>query len=232
MDTSIVPQDQQSTTDFVPETFGRLTTLDTGYMVNFGKERRKCHMVRCECSNVKQVQRRSLVAGTTQSCGCQIGVIHGHLIGVSKGVKRLPEYTAHRNMLARCYNENNTFYPDYGGRGIRVFPEWLGPKGFETWFAHIGSRPSPEHSLDRIDVNGDYAPGNVRWATREEQSNNKRNNVQLTHENQTKSISQWAKITGIHRTTIKSRLLAGWPVADTLTLHPSPLPLDSRTSRH
>lgn len=75
-------------------------------------------------------------------------------------------------MKTRCYNVNQKSWADYGGRGIEVCDRWL--ESFENFLADVGERPSPEHSLDRIDVNGDYEPDNVRWSTYREQARNRR----------------------------------------------------------
>lgn len=78
-------------------------------------------------------------------------------------------------MLARCNNPKIERYPHYGGRGIRVADEWQGEQGFDRFYAYIGPRPSPKHSVDRIDTNGHYEPGNVRWADAGQQAANRRN---------------------------------------------------------
>ena len=102
----------------------------------------------------------------------------------------------------------------YGGRGIRVCERW---KSYEAFFADVGARPSAEHSLDRIDTNGHYEPGNVRWATRREQNRNHRYHRWLTHQGETKMLAEWAEETGIGRSTIHLRLKAGWSTERALT---------------
>lgn len=84
---------------------------------------------------------------------------------------RSPENTAWQNMRARCLRPSHPRYPDYGGRGITVDPRW---DDFAAFLADVGRRPGPDYSLDRIDNDGPYAPGNVRWATRSEQQRNQR----------------------------------------------------------
>jgi hypothetical protein len=88
------------------------------------------------------------------------------------GATGTPEYTCWVRMLIRCYNPTHEHYKYYGGRGITVCPEWR--KSFEAFLRDVGLRPSADLSLDRIDVNGNYEPGNVRWATRLVQSQNRR----------------------------------------------------------
>ena len=93
-------------------------------------------------------------------------------------------------MKSRCNNPNNNQYSDYGGRGIRVCERW---STFENFLADMGERPTPKHSIDRIDVNGDYCPENCRWATKEEQNNNKRNCILVTYNGKTQNFKQWCK---------------------------------------
>jgi hypothetical protein len=112
-------------------------------------------------------------------------------------------------MRQRCSNPNTDRYEHYGGRGIAICERW---QSFEDFYADMGPRPSPKHSIDRIDVDGDYEPGNCRWATPAEQARNKRSNLMLTHDGRTQTITEWARETRIPLMTISRRLKSGWPV--------------------
>lgn len=121
-------------------------------------------------------------------------------------------------MLHRCYNPANSHYADYGGRGIRVCDAWR--ESFEAFLRDVGRRPSPAHTLDRVDNDGDYAPGNVRWATWVEQASNRRNNRLLTIGCETKTITAWASQAGLHRKSLMSRLARGWDPARAVSTPP------------
>jgi hypothetical protein len=121
-------------------------------------------------------------------------------------------------MRQRCQNPNDPAYAHYGGRGIRVDPRW---ESFEKFAADVGPAPSNRHSIDRYPNNdGNYEPGNVRWATAQEQALNTRSNHRLTRGGVTKTIVEWARDTGIKAQTIKTRLSLGWSDAKTLTTPP------------
>jgi len=105
-----------------------------------------------------------------------------------------PEYRAWASMKDRCYNTKDEAYKNYGGRGIHVCSEWL--HNFPAFLAHVGARPSALHTIDRRDNNGHYEPGNVRWATRLEQSRNRRNIRQLVVNGQVRPIWKWAEMSG------------------------------------
>ncbi len=94
---------------------------------------------------------------------------------LSHGMVRSPEYSSWCAMKARCLNPNTTRFEQWGGRGIKICPQWV--NSFENFYADVGPRPTPKHSIDRIDNDGNYEPGNVRWATPKEQNNNKRTNL-------------------------------------------------------
>jgi hypothetical protein len=115
------------------------------------------------------------------------------------------ERKAWSEMRQRCNNPNNDKFHHYGGRGIKVCAQWN--ESFHAFFSHVGFKPSPKHSLDRIDPDGDYEPGNVRWATQLEQARNKRKTHVLTVDGETKPLSEWAELTGIDYPTLWHRIL-------------------------
>lgn len=125
-----------------------------------------------------------------------------------------PEHKCWSNMLSRCRNPKATGYPSYGGRGIVVCERWL---DFAAFLEDMGTKPTPDHSIDRIDVNGNYEPGNCRWATETEQQRNKRSNRFLTACGETLTIMGWADKTGLDRRAIEKRLKRGWSPDRTVT---------------
>lgn len=154
--------------DRTGQRYGRLTATPR-------YERRKaCGATRifwtcqCDCGAVVEVMGLALGNGNTRSCGClKRDVITKHQMTDTK------EYRAWAGMIQRCTNPNSKRWSDWGGRGIRVCERWI--NSFENFYADMGVRPSPSHSLDRYpDNDGNYEPGNVRWATRSEQQLNKR----------------------------------------------------------
>jgi hypothetical protein len=129
-----------------------------------------------------------------------------------------PEYAAWAGMRQRCLNPNDSQYHYYGGRGIKVCERWA---SFEAFFADVGPRPSPKHSIDRINNNGDYEPGNVRWATVSQQQRNTRARKRVTFRGESLLIVEWAERLGLSQHLIYRRIwIAGWSVEDALTIPP------------
>jgi hypothetical protein len=119
-------------------------------------------------------------------------------------------------MIDRCTNPNSRMWHRYGGRGIRVCDRWRA--GFWEFFADVGPRPSPKHTLDRIDNDGHYEPGNVRWAMPKQQSRNTRTNKLVEYKGERKPLAEWAEILGMSRVTLGRRLrLPGWSVERAFT---------------
>jgi hypothetical protein len=118
-------------------------------------------------------------------------------------------------MKDRCYNTESSEYHRYGGRGIHVCEEWLA--SFDAFYAYMGEPPSSKHSIERKDVNGNYEPGNCKWATAREQQLNKRNNNRITYLGVTKTLTEWAEETGINRKTLQTRIeRLHWPLGKAL----------------
>jgi hypothetical protein len=133
----------------------------------------------------------------------------------SHGQYGTPEYKIWSLMIQRCNNPKRSQYRFYGGRGIRVCERWLKPEGF---LADMGPRPGPGFSVDRYpDKEGNYEPGNCRWATRLEQANNSRWNRHLTLNGEVKTMAEWSRATGIKLATIHARLKKGWTEHRALT---------------
>lgn len=159
----------------------------------------------CDCGNTTIVKGSSLVGGITKSCGClKYNTKHGD----ARGHKRTRLLSIYHNIVNRCYNAKSINYKDYGGRDIRMCPEWESSyEAFKTWALESGYEKSL--SIDRIDVNGWYEPANCRWVNRVIQNNNKRNHITITAFGKTMNAKQWSNETGINYSTIISRYHRG-----------------------
>ncbi len=166
---------------------------------------------RCECGTERSVKCTDLLRGISRSCGCLQAeeVSHRNFKhGYTRHARRPPEYTAWRAVKTRCFNSNCQCFGDYGGRGITMCDRWK--ESFVAFLDDMGHRPGPEYSLERIDHNGHYEPGNCRWATVTEQSNNRRSNRLITHQGVTRTLKNWSRIKGVSRKAITDRLNRGW----------------------
>jgi Fic family protein len=145
----------------------------------------------------------SLVSGNTQSCGC-----YGKSLKRPGNVKHLNSKTKEYNTWAalkdRCYNSKNKAFKRYGGRGIIVCDRWL--ESFANFLEDMGRKPTPKHSIDRIDNDGNYEPSNCRWATQDEQTNNTSRNVFFSYQGETKSLKEWSKLTSTEYSTLRIRI--------------------------
>jgi len=182
--------------DLAGQTFGLLTVL--GRTDAPEGEAGARWMCRCECGNVTVKKAAYLKCGDTKSCGCLLPRRHGKY--------NTPEHRAWHNMRTRCLNPKALGWESYGGRGIAVCERW---DDFLTFLADMGPKPSPQHTLDRIDVNGDYCPENCRWATPEEQGNNKRNVTLIECDGLKLSAAQWARRLGVTPEAIRARIARG-----------------------
>lgn len=123
------------------------------------------------------------------------------------GGSKTREWITWNSIKARCFDPDNKSFHQYGGRGITMCREWA--ESFPAFFAAVGPRPSPRHSIERIDNSRGYEPGNCRWATPKEQARNRRTNRAVTLNGVTRTIAEWAEVTGIPATRIWARLRAG-----------------------
>jgi len=168
----------------------------------------------CDCGNKVIVYNYNLKNNHTTSCGC-----HQKRVASKKNrthyLTGSTEYRTWANMKNRCYNTRSKRFNDWGGRGIKVCDRWI--DSFENFLEDMGKKPTPQHSIDRIDNNGNYTPSNCKWSTTIEQSNNKNNNVVLEYKGRKLTISEWSRVTKITDKVLYSRISKGWNVEKTLT---------------
>lgn len=132
---------------------------------------------------------------------------HGYAIRING--KRIREYHIWVMIRQRVNNPKNWDYKNYGGRGITICKRW---SSFKNFLSDMGRAPSEKHSIDRIDNDGNYKPSNCRWATNIEQSNNRRTNIVLTLNGESKTLKQWSWATGLRYTIILDRYTRNWPI--------------------
>lgn len=204
--------------DFTGDRFARVVVLEEAASVFNSRGIRQRRMrCRCDCGRVFTTYAHSLRSGRTRSCGClqrQLSVERLRTHGHGSPRAKTPEYRAWLHMKDRCRPD----YEDrrnYADRGITVCEQWL--NSFETFFADVGHRPSPKHTLDRINNDGPYSPENCRWATRYQQMRNTRETHLLTHGGETLSVTEWAERCGVVPNSILSRLKWGWPIGRAVT---------------
>lgn len=155
----------------------------------------------CDCGNTTIADAYALTRGNHKSCGC----IRGNH-GCRKLGATTPEYEIWRSMRRRCNSSKHHKFHAYGARGITVDPSWLGPDGFAKFLADMGTKPSPDHSLERKDNNGPYSPENCVWSTAHEQNRNKRTNVVVEYEGRSMILKDWAAHFNINYETFRSRI--------------------------
>jgi len=209
--------------DLTGKRFGRLVVLAIGERTPNGHK----WVCACDCGQGASVLGSNLRTGRQVSCGCfsreskRARITHGESSRVRPNAANRRgesvEYRTWAGMKRRCFNPNDHHFYAYGARGITVCDEWAGPGGFERFLAHVGRRPSDAHSIDRIDNDRGYEPGNVRWATDVEQANNHRRNRMLTARDRTQTMSQWARELGADSRVIDNRLRQGWTVERAVT---------------
>lgn len=174
------------------------------------------YLCRCNCDKGKTIITRALWVknGHTKSCGCMTGKNFKHNLSNTR------LYSVWNEIKQRCLNPKSPAYHDYGGRGISVCDEWKNDfMSFRTWALSLGYKDNAnrgEYTIDRINNNGDYCPENCRLTTMKEQGNNKRNNLVITIDGTTLTLSQWAEKMNISNKLIRNRLYSGWSEYDAI----------------
>lgn len=187
--------------------YGRLTVI--GFAGR--SDRKSSWYCECECGNIKVVVASYLQSGHTTSCGCR-QIEHWTTDKITHGMKHTPEYNVYNHAKDRCRNPNDKRWADYGGRGIE-----FRFNSFEEFFAEVGKRPGTKYHLDRIDNDGHYEVGNVRWCTHQESARNKRTSRYLTRDGRTQLLIEWAEELGVNPAAILYRLNSGQSEQDALT---------------
>lgn len=192
----------------VGEKYGRLLVVERAPNAVNPKDTNARWLCKCDCGRSSIAYGGDLKRGKVVSCGCWNDEKR-----TTHGMSRTHINSVWRSMLDRCQNPNNVAYRNYGGRGIAVCERW---KEFKNFFADMGDRPKG-YQIDRINNDGNYEPGNCRWATPRQQQNNKRGTRILEFNGKSQSIGDWSLETGIKWQTLRGRLRNGWSIERTLT---------------
>lgn len=192
--------------------YGRWTVVREDTSV----DHRRRVLCKCECGAERLVLLSSLCTGQSMSCCClqrEASRKTGHA-NKTHGMRKSTTYNVWSGLRQRCLNPRNAKFSDYGARGIAVCQRWI--DSFEAFLSDMGERPSSEHSIERLNVNGDYEPSNCCWATQTVQQRNRRNNLVVTFRGESHCLSVWAEILGIPYGTLHGRLSRGVPVEEAL----------------
>jgi hypothetical protein len=159
----------------------------------------------CDCGNTKIIMSSNLLRGISTTCGC--GKIKIGEKTRKHGMAKTRIFKIWAGIRKRCTNSKCKTYPLYGGRGISISPRW---DEFINFYNDMKDGYSDNLSLDRINPNGNYEPGNCRWATQKTQNRNRRNNNYISLNNEIKTLSEWAEISGVNSSAIRYRINNGW----------------------
>ncbi len=191
--------------DVKGQRFGRLIVIEKAEKTDVGKN--AFWLCKCDCGNEKIIGSRNLRSGDSQSCGCLHRDVH-----TTHKLSKHPLFAVWHAMKARCYNPTNKDYNNYGARNITICNEWLDVCNFIKWAENNGYKYGTGFSIDRINCNGNYEPSNCKFSTNLEQANNKRNNILVNYQGETKTLKQWSKDLNLKYGTIYGRLKKGWSI--------------------
>lgn len=166
----------------------------------------------CDCGKRKDVTSTGLKNGSTQSCGClflEVAAAKGHAKRIH-GMTDTSTYRSWSGAKARCTNPKNKKYPNYGGRGISFCARWA--ESFEAFLEDMGPVPAKGMSIERENNDGNYEPGNCRWATQLEQQNNRRDNVIIALDGESLTMAQYCRKHGLDSDKVQRRLKCGYSV--------------------
>lgn len=202
--------------NLIGKKFGRLSVMKR---TENSKDNKPTWLCKCDCGNEKRkVRSSSLVRGLVKSCGC-LRSEKNKLNPIKHNLSKSYVYRVWASMIQRCKDINSTHYACYGGRGIIVCDRWDKSKGgsFKNFYQDVGDPPTEKHTLDRINNNGNYTTNNWRWATRKEQSRNRRDNRLYTFNKKTQCSKDWAREYRIKYNTLLYRLNKGMSIQEALT---------------
>lgn len=192
-----------NTKNLTGRVFTYLTVLG---VIDFDAKHRPIWICRCKCGNLVRAITNALTSGNTKSCKCwqkeqasRTKTTHGHA--------KTPEYVAWKTMRARCNRQTVQSFSNYGGRGIQVCDRW---NDFALFIEDMGWRPSPNHTVERRDNDGNYTPENCYWASRTVQSRNKRTTLRIAYQGKTQPLAQWCEELKYPYGLIYHRLHRGW----------------------
>jgi hypothetical protein len=199
----------------VGDRFGRLEVIAPAvdYLWRGKPHGRQWHC-RCSCKAETVARECHLQGGRIVSCGCHAAEQSGNRTrthGLTGGGAP-PEFNVWCLMRRRCLDRDDQNYSDYGARGIYVCDRWLGEMGFANFLADMGPRPSPQHTIERRDNNGPYAPTNCEWVLPAVQARNRRSNRWVEYGGRRLCLSDWARELGLTRNRLSRQLDAGWPL--------------------
>lgn len=195
--------------EFSGKKFSRLTVVS---------EHGRLWLCKCDCGTVKMIKKKGVKSSNIRSCGClhdefirNLNKSHGNTVGR----KRSPEYVSWLEMKSRCLNPSKGCYKNYGGRGIKICERWI--NSFPNFLLDMGKKPTQKHTLDRMNVNGNYEPLNCRWATRAEQCENRRNIKLFEINGRMQTVTKWGMEAGINVSTLKARIRRGATIQEAIS---------------